>query len=127
MRTGVLLSALLLALLSSTRILRQSFTHPRNDLPEHIARMEPAIRAIPDNAIIGYFSDQLPDPTLPATPPYPVRYAFAPRMLVWYPDPAVEKWVVGDFIQPTDARRAGEKLGLRLVRELGPGTALYTR
>ena len=121
-----LVLALTLTLWSSVRCLRQSRTAPANDIPSQLARFQSIIRAIPANDVIGYFSDVKYQTPLP-TPPYSVKYAFAPRMLVWFPDQASAEWVVGDFNKTQDYRAAGRRLGLRFVQDFGNGVVLYHR
>jgi len=126
LRAAALALALALCFGLSLRSWRQANLETPNEALGGLSRFAGIIRAIPGNGIIGYFSDRGEAMVLP-TPPFSVRYAFAPRMLVWYPDLSVSTWVVGDFIRHPDYLRAGEQLGLHLVRDFGDGVVLYRR
>jgi hypothetical protein len=126
LRAAALALALTLSLVFSLRSWREASLETPNDQASQIARFETVIRAIPATGIIGYFSDTADTAPLP-TPPYGIRYAFAPRMLVRYPDQAMAEWVIGDFTKPQDYARAGKQLGLQLVRDFGGGVVLYRR
>jgi hypothetical protein len=126
LRAGALVCALVLSLVFSLRSWRQASSEKPNEAASEVARFAGVIRTLPETAVIGYFSDR-GYVTLPSTPPFPIRYAFAPRMLVWFPDQAVAEWVIGDFTTPQDYGRAGEKLSLQLVRNFGDGVVLYKR
>ncbi len=117
--------ALAFCLFSSLQLSRRAFAEPTNGAPAQLARFAPAVRETSGSSVVGYFSD-VPDGT-DLTPPFPIRFAFAPRMLVWFPDPAVAEWVIGDFSKPQDYEAAGKQLGLKLVRNLGHGVVLYRR
>jgi hypothetical protein len=126
LRAAVLALALTLSVVFSLWSWRQAPLETPNDVARQIARFGSVIRAIPETGMIGYFSDTVDITPLP-TPPYAIKYAFAPRMLVRYPDQATAEWVIGDFTQPQDYARTGKQLGLRLVGDFGGGVVLYRR
>lgn len=111
--------ALALSLAGSLRLLWQASTETPNELPPQMARFANVVRAIPGTDVAGYFSDRGYEGPLP-TPPFPVRYVFAPRMLVWFPDGAVGEWVIGDHAR-------AKQPGLQFVRDFGDGIVLYRR
>ncbi len=126
LRAAALVLALALCLACSLRSWLQARAEGSNEAPGRIARFANVMSAIPETGVIGYFSNR-GEVTLIPTPPFSIRYAFAPRMLVWFPDASVTEWVIGDFTGKRDYTSAGERLGVHLVRDFGDGVVLYKR
>jgi hypothetical protein len=124
--TKALSLALTVSALSSLRLCWQASAVVPNEVPLQRARFANVMATLPDHGVIGYFSDRQYETPLPS-PPYQAKYVFAPRMLVWFPNPAVPEWVIGDFMAPQDYAGAGKQLGLQLVRNFGGGVVLYRR
>jgi hypothetical protein len=96
-----------------------------------LARLQPAVAALPPQAEAGYVSDMDLSTARGLLAFNAARYAMAPRLLrlgvTSGGTPEDAGWVLGNFSQPVDYAGFGAQRGLTLAQDFGNGVVLYRR
>ena len=93
-----------------------------------IARLQPAVAALPPRVQAGYVSDMDLATARGLLAFNAARYAMAPRLLTRDATAAADAgWVLGNFSQPVDYGALGTQRGLTLAQDFGNGVVLYRR
>ena len=87
-------------------------------------RFEGLRAATPDDAVLGYVTDEAPGSVLAGAMFNAAQYNLVPRLLE--KDKALD-WTVGNFARPVDFAAVGRTYGLRVERDLGNGVILYRK
>jgi hypothetical protein len=96
------------------------------------ARLEGVRQLVPEGAAVGFITDGGLPGYVAVQPSqftnmgnnffYGAQYGLAPRLL----EPGTRpEWVLGIFAGPANLQNTGARHGLRLMRHIGPGIALY--
>ena len=79
---------------------------------------------IPENAVLGYFSNAQPGSSLEQQMRLSAQYVLAPRLLQTGTAPAL---VLGNLTGAADVTALGRSRGLRVERNFGNGVVLYRK
>jgi len=88
------------------------------------ARFEGLRALTPEDAVLGYVTEEEPGNALASGMFNAAQYNLAPRLIE--KDKALD-WTLGNFSRPTDFAAVGRRYGLRLERDLGNGVILYRK
>ena len=87
-------------------------------------RLEDLRASLPEDAVLGYFTDLEPGSVAASSAFNAAQYVLAPRLLSREAGPTR---VLGNFSHPLDFAALGRERGLRLERDFGQGVILYSR
>jgi hypothetical protein len=89
-----------------------------------VARFAAFRSAVPENAILGYFSNAQPGSALDQQMRLSAQYVLAPRLLETETGPEL---VLGNLTGSPDRVALGRARGLRVERDFGNGVVLYRK
>jgi hypothetical protein len=87
-------------------------------------RLEGLSTALPEDAVVGYFTDLEQGSVAASSAFNAAQYALAPRLLR---QDAVGPRVLGNFSHPVDFAALGARRGLHIERDFGQGVILYRK
>jgi hypothetical protein len=88
------------------------------------ARFAGMLAVVPENAVLGYLTDEAPGSLAESTMFLTAQYTLAPRLL---DRGAAPEWVLGNFRRRADFAAIGQAHSLLLQQDFGDGVVLYRR